>query len=416
MKRIVTCCLLVFSVLVVYGAQCDSIKVFFPLNKAAFDTTLNNDAAAMARFIDGIRMSLKSGDIDHIVVYGYASPEGSFLNNERLAVRRCDVVADYISRHTAVPREDIQASSGGVAWVGLRDLVKEDPRTPSREAVLRILDEYIPAACTDRTISDQCMRKLVKIDFGHTYRWLLDNLFPKLRFSLAIYTAESPKCIIDTVIFDNIEIAPPSVYINEEIALGVPSFIERGSSISVPPLHRLALKTNLLYDAALFPNLEVEWRVNNKWSLALEGGIAWWGKHSRQKVYQLVMFSPEVRRWFYTRAPWHGLYAGAFVGGGYYDFQNGTPGRRGEGYMGGLSVGYMWPIGRNLSLEAEIGAGYLYTRYKEYKPVDDHLVYQRTKALNYFGPLKLKFSLVWRLWDVSNPVRLNFLKRFDEAS
>lgn len=167
------------------------------------------------------------------------------------------------------------------------------------------------------------------------------------------------------------------------------------------PLHRLALKTNLLYDALLLPNVEAEWRFNDKWSVALESGIAWWGIYSGNKSYRLAMVSPEVKRWLRPRGPWHGIYIGAFAGVGLYDLEKSSRGYRGEGAMGGLSVGYMWPISRCLSLEAAVGAGYLYTRYKEYIPRDGHHVYQRTKEINYFGPLKAKFSLVWRLWDVN---------------
>lgn len=178
-------------------------------------------------------------------------------------------------------------------------------------------------------------------------------------------------------------------------------------SQTIKPIHRLAVKTNLLYDAALLPNLELEWRINNHWSLALEGGVAWWGKYSGKKSYRLAMLSPEVKRWFLNRGPWHGLYVGLFGGAGLYDFEKPSKGYRGEGVMGGLSVGYMWPVSRCLSLEAAIGGGYLYTRYKEYTPIGDHHVYQRTKNLNYFGPLKVKFSLVWRLWNINKPNHVN---------
>lgn len=35
-----------------------------------------------------------------------------------------------------------------------------------------------------------------------------------------------------------------------------------------------ALKTNLIYDALLMPNVELEWRINNRWSLAAEADVA----------------------------------------------------------------------------------------------------------------------------------------------
>ncbi|MDE7335200.1 MAG: DUF3575 domain-containing protein, partial [Muribaculaceae bacterium] len=163
--------------------------------------------------------------------------------------------------------------------------------------------------------------------------------------------------------------------------------------------HLLALKTNLLYYAALMPNLEIEYLFHDNWSAALTGNIAWWSKESSLKAYRIATLDAEMRYWIMPRAPWHGFYAGVFAGGGLYDLENGGNGYQGEGVMTGVSLGYMWPIKRNLSLEAGIGGGYLYTRAKEYKPYEGHYVYQRTKAYNYFGPLKLKFSIVWRFLD-----------------
>lgn len=173
------------------------------------------------------------------------------------------------------------------------------------------------------------------------------------------------------------------------------------------PRHLFALKTNAIYDALLMPNLEFEWLFNDKWSVALEADVAWWSNDARHKYYQMLMVSPEVRRWFRTPEPWHGMYVGVFAGGGKYDLENGDKGYKGEGGMAGVSFGYMWPISRCFSLEAAVGAGYMYTRYKEYIPYDGHYLYQRTKSLNYFGPLKLKFAVAWRFYDINKPKKVN---------
>lgn len=159
---------------------------------------------------------------------------------------------------------------------------------------------------------------------------------------------------------------------------------------------QFALKNNILYDAILMPNLELEWLFSKDWSASIEGDVAWW-KPSFDHVYRLAIISPEVRYHFRQRAPWHGMYAGVFLGGGLYQLEKGGPtGHRGEGGMAGLSFGYMWPVGRHFLLEGGIGVGYMYTRYKDYENRGGHKVYLRTKSLNYFGPLKLKFSIAWR--------------------
>ncbi|MDE5744452.1 MAG: DUF3575 domain-containing protein [Paramuribaculum sp.] len=159
---------------------------------------------------------------------------------------------------------------------------------------------------------------------------------------------------------------------------------------------RFLLKTNLLYYAILMPNLEVEWKFADRWSAALEFQGAWYAKNDPHKVYRVATVMPEVRYWIMERSRWNGMYVGAFVGAGLYDLCDGKKGHEGEGGLVGISAGYMWAIGKHLSLDAGIGLGYLYARDKLYYPRDGHYLYQLTKNVNYFGPLRLKLSLVWR--------------------
>ena len=429
MKRIFLLSLLFLCVNVVYGAtKCDSIRVYFELNKANYNPTLDNNASLMDKFINALVAASREGALNHVEVYGYASPDGIHMDNDRLAAARCKSISNYISRHAGIPMADIHTYPGSVDWRGLRDLVMENGATPDRDKVLRILNEYIPYASTDSRMAEQCKQSLLALDEGRTYKWMLDRLFPKLRYSLAVYTylhepakgekvqhLEDNKGLQGTL---TPESAPLRIAIDDKMWGRLPlkgDMLSADSiSIKIPstigyhahtPFHRLAVKTNLLYDAALVPNLEVEWLINHKWSVALEGDVAWWKIYAHEPVYRLVMISPEVKRRIRPRAPWHGFYVGLFAGAAFYDFEKRTHGYRGEGYMGGLSIGYMWPVSRCLSLEAALGAGYLYSRYKEYRPIEGHHVYQRTKEINYFGPLKVKFSLVWRLWDRKKSAR-----------
>lgn len=129
------------------------------------------------------------------MVYGYASPDGPFPNNDKLAEQRCNTIADYISRHAGIPMADIRTAPRGVAWESLRVLVNERTFIPAHDKVLRVLDEYIPAACTDQTKSDQvrsmrqhpgqpdCDRRRPHIHMDG------QNLFPLQRYSLAVYTS-----------------------------------------------------------------------------------------------------------------------------------------------------------------------------------------------------------------------------------
>ncbi|MDE6378734.1 MAG: DUF3575 domain-containing protein, partial [Duncaniella sp.] len=159
---------------------------------------------------------------------------------------------------------------------------------------------------------------------------------------------------------------------------------------------RFVLKTNLLAYAALMPNLELEWKFADRWSAALEGQSAWYHRPTPRKVYRVATLIPELRYWTIERSRWHGMYVGLFGGVGLYDLSNTKKGHKGEGAMVGLSAGYMWPIGKHLSLDAGLGVGYLHTRDKVYTPHNGHYLYKLTKSFDYFGPLRLKLSLVYR--------------------
>lgn len=161
--------------------------------------------------------------------------------------------------------------------------------------------------------------------------------------------------------------------------------------------NRWAMKTNLLYDVVGAFSLEFERRLREPWSVNLEGVLAWYKNDGNHRYYQLAWVSPEVRYWFKAEEPWHGHYGGVFGGVGLYDLENRAKGHKGEFWMAGVSYGYMFPIGRKWSLEAGIGVGYLRTGYEDYLPIDGHYVYQESKRSNYFGPLKAKLALVWRL-------------------
>ncbi|MDE6010589.1 MAG: DUF3575 domain-containing protein [Muribaculaceae bacterium] len=420
----------VVAVLVTFASfgsnDADSVKVYFRAGQRQFDPTLGENREKMDRFMQALNTYVKS-DIESIVVRSYTSPDGTSSFNETLARQRCDSIAAYIVANSGLSRSLIHTIPEGIAWNALLQLVKQDPRVPDRGAVLDIL-ENTPVWVFDANgkVVDGRKSRLMSLDRGLPYNWMLKNLFPQLRNAVAISVvmksvqskASEPSeksdnhepcdsneiyddsCPMDSIQsselsdpFEPTELSEPSDLLDNSDSFD--SSATSGEMASWTEDH-FAVKTNLLYYAVLMPNLEVEWRFSKRWSVALEGDVAWYGRNTSFHKYRIAIVTPEVRYRVRPREAWRGLYVGVFIGPGVYDLENGGNGYRGEGVMTGVSLGYSWPIARRLSLEAALGVGYLYTRYKEYKPFDGHFLYQRTKDLNYFGPLKLKLSLVWR--------------------
>lgn len=325
-------------------------------------------------------------------VRGWASPEGSSLFNSSLSLDRAEAILDYVERKTGVrPRASSLTVSGmGIDWKGLEESMMRDRNIPYADEALRIIRD-VPVWQTENGVLVGSRKKfLMDLRGGEVFEHLMYNHFSPLRRAEIILTY----------------IPEPALAQVEDLSQDVPMPVPEMHPAALPehiPIHRLALKTNLLTDAILMPSLEAEWLIRENWSLAAHGNVAWWSRDSEHRYYQLAAIYPEARWWFKTKGPWHGHYLGIFAGGTWYDLENGGRGYQGEGGFVGLSYGYMFPVSRSLSFEVGIGAGYLYTEYEEYLPVPymggTHYVYQQTSRMNYLGPLKLKFSFVWRLWD-----------------
>lgn len=387
----------------------DSVQVYFRHGYSTLDLSLHDNRRTLDELVE--RLQALSSDTTKkllsVSIEGNASPDGLHGANLRLSRKRAQNVLTYIRTRTAIPDSLITVRADGVDWRTLAAMVETAPFVPAREEVLDIL-RNIPLWIYDGQgrIVDGRKKRLMDLKGGAAYRFLKERFFPQLRNSRI-----GVVCTVDSLPQEKLPpvvpaVSPAVAFARKPVPASgpLPGSVPAASGPEAEerePLQRLALKTNLLYDAILMPSLEVEYRIDDRWSVNLEGEVAWWSENSKHKYYQIATISPEARYWFGTKKPWHGHYIGAFAGGSWYDLENGGRGYQGEAVMAGLSYGYMFPIGRRLSLEAGIGIGYLHTEYEEYLPVDGHYVYQQTSRTNYFGPVKLKFALVWRPWNVN---------------
>lgn len=142
---------------------------------------------------------------------------------------------------------------------------------------------------------------------------------------------------------------------------------------------QFALKTNVLYDATATVNLGAELKVAPQWSVDLSGNLnAWNFSHGRK--WKHWMAQPELRYWFCDATAGHFLALHA-IGGkynfGHLGFAHDVLGlqlgelrdNRFQGWMAGAGIGYgySWILARHWSIEAEIAAGYIYTKYDEFE-------------------------------------------------
>ena len=169
----------------------------------------------------------------------------------------------------------------------------------------------------------------------------------------------------------------------------------------------LAIKTNLLYDAATAVNFGLEAPIGNRWSVAFDWVSPWWSDYYSQKYFQIMHGTLEGRIWFGNRENKHlltGWFGGIMVGAGVYDLMfRPDNGLQGEFASCGLVGGYAHSINKSgsLRMEYELGLGWLATEYVKYwwDGYDYALIAPSPQSwrTDWYGPIKAQVSLVYLL-------------------
>ena len=383
----------------------DSVRIYFRQGYSTLDLSIRDNRASLERIAD----SLRKGNTDSVyklqkvLVVGGASPEGSLALNRRLSEKRAKVLFDYLSRYGELPDSLTLFDYLGRDWHGLLELAEQDPNLPYRQETLEFLRDITRRLPGGEKVADNHVGRLSRLKGGKPYRYMYKELFPELRASRLYLWYEkiwNPLRLPEVA-----ELPRPreSVEVYEEPLQPVTL-----TAAPAPKPFYMAVKTNLLYDLLLVPNIGVEFYLGKNWSLVGDWMYGWWKKDRIHWYWRLYGGGLTLRKWLGRRAeekPLTGHHVGIYGQALTYDFETG-----GRGYMGGepggtlfdranyavgVEYGYSLPVGRRLNLDFTLGIGYLGGKYYEYVPMDDCYVWQTTKNRRYFGPTKLEVSLVW---------------------
>lgn len=148
----------------------------FPVNRTEINADYRNNAvelAKIAKTIDNVR-SDKDVTISSISIKGFASPEGAYANNERLAKGRTESLVKYVDDLYKFP-SSVKLMSDWEAedWNGLKAYL-EKSEVPGKAGIIDIIDSTL--------LPDEKESKIKK-SYPADYAWLLANVFPGLRHS-----------------------------------------------------------------------------------------------------------------------------------------------------------------------------------------------------------------------------------------
>lgn len=400
----------------------DSVKIFFRQGKINLDPTLSDNQRALNRIADTLRSNYADStyQLRKILVVGAASPEGPPGINRWLSEKRADVLFNHLSQYATLPDSLKSSRFIGPDWMGLLKLAKNDPLLPFREETLSLLSQIAGEA--EAGIGTQSNRqgsqlgqirsqleRIRSLRGGIPYQYMYKKYFPSLRASqLFLWYNRAYKPLIPSPMpeWEIVKLSVDTTITSDSIHIE-PILIEPGQPRK---LHYVALRTNMLYDALLMPNIGCEMYLGKSWSVAANWLYGWWKTDRRHWYWRAYGGDIAVRKWLGKAAeekPLTGHHIGIYAQIFTYDFEMG-----GRGYMGGKPGGTIWnkmnhamgaeygyslPIARKLNIDFSLGMGYWGGIYHEYKPRNHYYVWQATKERHWIGPTKLEVSLVWLL-------------------
>ena len=391
------------------GMESKRLVLHFRFDRSLVDSGYRDNRHTIQALWELLADSCRTAYIDSISIRAYSSPDGNGMYNQRLANRRAKAVKGYLVwKYPHLDQYRIHTSANVENWEGLLTIIENTPNMPYREQVMKIL--------ASRTQNEQKEARLKSVGGGAAYRYIQKYILPELRNAsvCTVWVRQADEKLLitkeTTPVFHchcrpdrqsvNIERTKLHVGIAGQAGNDKGMATRRGSKKKVP---FLALKTNLLFDLAMMPNIEAELPIGKRWSINGELMFPWWLFDGDKYCMQILSGGLEGRYWLGNREKrkvLNGHFLGLYAGGGKYDLQWDRNGYQGEFFIAaGVSYGYAMNIAKNLNLEFSLGVGLLRTTYEHYHTLDNYqtLLWQNNGRYTWFGPTKAKISLVWML-------------------
>lgn len=383
--------------------QKDSLDftIYFRVGKSAVEPDFRGNSSKLSKIVDELTHLNQEGTLRKLYFFSSTSPEGGLELNRRLSERRLQRLYEYIGSRVAIPDSICEFSSIGIDWKALSASVSQSDAGYREEVVHELAGE-------DAGYGERCT-KLMELSHGDAWKDMYRRFFPSLRMGRLILYYD------DRLYATTLPSVPAGGY-KPEIPLPDLS----PATVSLPDVspaspqkkHRfvMAVKSNLLYDVALVPNVGVEFYLKNNWTLGGNWMYAWWKNDDRHRYWRVYGGDVYARKYLGKAAslkPFAGHHLGVYAQMLTYDFELG-----GRGYMGGkpggdiwdlahkgagIEYGYTLPAGRRLHVDFSLAVGGLFGTCHEYTPVNGWYVWDKTKKISWVGPTKLEISLVWLL-------------------
>lgn len=152
-----------------------SAFIDFIVNRTEIRPTYRRNTVELAKIIESIDLVKNDPDavITRVTIKGFASPEGSYTNNVRLAMGRTQSLKEYVREHYNFDPAIMSTDYEPEDWEGLRRRML-DLEMPNKTEILGIIDSDLEPDPKNAEIQRRYPRE---------YKFLLDSIYPALRHS-----------------------------------------------------------------------------------------------------------------------------------------------------------------------------------------------------------------------------------------
>ncbi len=195
--------------------------------------------------------------------------------------------------------------------------------------------------------------------------------------------------------------APLQAQVNEKTAAqtGIEpnrnkAFVNNSPAGKIKSKSSLAIRNDFLYDLILTPNLGMEYKPVASVGIIVNGYWTHIGWGNGYKTYRLWAVAPEVR--FYMTDSKR-IYAGVMFQKGELNLKLNETGHQGYFIGGGVIIGYLMNLNERVKLDFGIGLGYTRYKYDSYQYIDGVNALSDSDFRNWWGPIKIGITLVWKI-------------------
>ncbi len=153
-----------------------SAFIDFKIGNTVIDPDYRNNPRELAEIrnsIDQVKAD-KDVTITALSVVGYASPDGSYAGNERLAQGRTRSLVDYVNNLYHFPAGIMHTAWHAEDWEGLVKYLRSS-NFDNKDAII--------ALASDSSIEPDAREAMIKSRYPQQYSFLLANVYPALRHS-----------------------------------------------------------------------------------------------------------------------------------------------------------------------------------------------------------------------------------------